>query len=40
MATSSDDNRIEYAEDESYQSTMHDKRSFSREAVNSELEDI
>jgi MATE family multidrug resistance protein len=40
MATSSDDNRIEYAEDESYQSIMHDKRSFSREAVSSELEDI
>ena len=40
MATSSDDNRIEYAEDESYQSIMHDKRSFSGEAVSSELEDI
>ncbi|KAH8493267.1 hypothetical protein H0E87_020101 [Populus deltoides] len=40
MATSSDDNRIIYAEDESYQPILHAKRSFSAETVSSELEDI
>ncbi|KAG6754561.1 hypothetical protein POTOM_040350 [Populus tomentosa] len=40
MATSSDDNRIIYAEDESYQPILHAKRSFSADTVSSELEDI
>ncbi|KAH8512134.1 hypothetical protein H0E87_009367 [Populus deltoides] len=40
MATSSEDSRIEYAEDESYEPILHDKRSFSGEPVSSELEEI
>ncbi|KAJ6333857.1 hypothetical protein OIU77_009693 [Salix suchowensis] len=41
MATSSDDNRIAYAENESYdQPVLHARKSFSVEAVSSELEDI
>ncbi|KAB5533663.1 hypothetical protein DKX38_016749 [Salix brachista] len=40
MATSSDDNRIVCAENESYQPILHARRSFSVETVSSELEDI
>ncbi|KAG6776854.1 hypothetical protein POTOM_016644 [Populus tomentosa] len=41
MANSSEDSRIEYAEDESYEPILHDKRSFSGEPVStSELEEI
>ncbi|KAL3596194.1 hypothetical protein D5086_007831 [Populus alba] len=41
MANYSEDSRIEYAEDESYEPILHDKRSFSGEPVStSELEEI
>ncbi|CAK7351175.1 unnamed protein product, partial [Dovyalis caffra] len=40
MTTFSEGNRIEYAEDESYQPILQDKRSFSAEPVSSELEEL